>query len=748
MAKQHQVAFEIAGKINANFNRSFGSAGAEMQKLSQQIAKLSSTNGATSRLHALENQTQELKQQWKDAAAKATELGRKIATTGAPTKTMIRDFERAKASSERLEAAFIKSSRTFSSKRTEIIANAQALKTLKQRQSELMASQEKAIALENRMAAATKKATAAVEGQSKAMKIAGKMREGFSRASSMVAFSRRAAVTTVALSAIPAYSIKQAEEYEHQLQQIANTTGMTVENQQKLNSEIQLQSRLTNQKTTELTGGVGFMIAAGLEEKVARSRETISTLGKTVTATGSAVEDVAKTIMAVNQNLNIQPTGFSQAMNIALSASKAGNIEFRDMANNLPQITAQAQTLGITGAKGLASLAAAAEVARMGAGSAEEAFNNQKNFLAKLTSKEAAGNFAHAGINLETELEKAKKSGDVILYMLEVIQKKTKGNKFAQGALFADMQVNNFLNPMLANLDKYKQIRDEALSSDGMVDTDFNKMMATTKEQMKATQIAAEQTTLTLGKSLLPVFQELLQKLTPLILKVAEWINQNPELTRNIMLGVAALGGLAVVLPLVAAGITLLATPAGWATMAIAEVAALVVRLKEEWNGWIDLVSRNPIFELIASQIKGALDFLDKLGTKLEDVYNNIKNYFSGNGTIKQPQAQVVSQLQQAQSIRQDRELPAAASVNRNTSMQYLQNGAADNSKKLDYLVAMQSDKLRKEQPVNVTNTFNPQITIQGSADKQVLDQSLSKLKNDFNAQMREWQARQKRLAF
>lgn len=729
MAKQHQVAFEIIGKVAASFGKSFGDAKSKMQQLSQNISKLQASDRAINKFKEFENQTQQLQYKWAAASGRAKLLGEQIGKIEKPTKAMRNEFERAQQQTIKLQ-------QQLEQKRASLKNLGSNLKTSGVDVHKLASEQ-------SRLATETKRAKDAIDRQSKTMALAKRVRDGYGKAAGMATFSRRAAITTAALSAVPVYSIKQAAEYEHQLQQIANTTGMTVENQQKLNSEIQLQSRLTNQKTNDLTGGVGFMIAAGLEEKVARSRETINTLGKTVTATGSAVEDVAKTIMAVNQNLNIQPTGFAQAMDIALSASKAGNVEFRDMANYLPQITAQAQTLGVTGARGLASLAAAAEVARMGAGSAEEAFNNQKNFLAKLTAKETAGNFAHAGINIETELEKAKKSGDVILYMLEVIQKKTKGNKFAQGALFADMQVNNFLNPMLANLDKYKQIRDDALASNGMVDTDFNKMMATTEEKMKATQIAAEQTTLTLGKSLLPIFQELLQKLTPLILKVADWISQNPELTRNIMLGVAALGGLAVILPLVGAAFTLLATPVGWITAGIAAVAAEILTLKTQWEIIVGFITKNAIFEFIANQIKATLDSIMKFWGKVQDTYSRVKSFFGSNDAIN-------TQISVAAKYQQAKPLPAipSASVNQNTSMQYLQSGAEASNRKLDYLVSMQSEKIKKEQSVNVTNTFNPQITIQGSADKQVLDQSLSKLKNDFNAQMREWQAQQKRLAF
>lgn len=74
----------------------------------------------------------------------------------------------------------------------------------------------------------------------------------------------------------------------------------------------------------------------------------------------------------------------------------------------------------------------------------------------------------------------------------------------------------------------------------------------------------------TIGQTFIPIIQNLLTQVKPYIEKLAEWIKQNPELTKNIILGTAAvaalvvvLGTIGLVLPSVITGFGLLVSAGG-----------------------------------------------------------------------------------------------------------------------------------------------------------------------------------------
>lgn len=106
------------------------------------------------------------------------------------------------------------------------------------------------------------------------------------------------------------------------------------------------------------------------------------------------------------------------------------------------------------------------------------------------------------------------------------------------------------------------------------------------------------ETKVTIGKALLPVVDELLKKIKPIIKKVSEWMKNNKELTKKIVIVVAAIGGLMVVLgPLLimlpgivtvvgmmGTAIAALTGPIGIAIAAIVALIAIGVLLYKNWD--------------------------------------------------------------------------------------------------------------------------------------------------------------------
>ncbi len=88
--------------------------------------------------------------------------------------------------------------------------------------------------------------------------------------------------------------------------------------------------------------------------------------------------------------------------------------------------------------------------------------------------------------------------------------------------------------------------------------------------------------TVSIGDQLLPVLTGLLQKIEPIIQGVIEWMKNNPGLTQTLVLITAAVGGLMAVLgpllmmlPMIAAGFTMMLGPVGLVILAITALGAL-----------------------------------------------------------------------------------------------------------------------------------------------------------------------------
>lgn len=338
--------------------------------------------------------------------------------------------------------------------------------------------------------------------------------------------------------------VRESAELEHNLQMIGNTANMGKAEIGALKDQIFAVSKASNKSIGEVTAGIGFLIAAGMEAKTATA--TIGTIAKASTATGASVEDLAKAVFTLNDSLNISPEQTKAALNILAQAGKEGNVELKDMAKQLPVLGAAFKSLKMEGAESVASMGAALEIARKGAADADEAANNMKNFLAKITSPEtlnkAKKNF---GIDLYKIIQDAQKAGkNPFEASMKAIIKATQGDQKKIGELFGDMQVQNFLRPMIQQWDEYERIKNKALNTGDVVDEDFAKMMETMKEQTEGLGNAWTRLMTTMGDSMAPSIGAAAKSLTTVVDSTQAFIKENPELTSTIVTTAGAVIGL------------------------------------------------------------------------------------------------------------------------------------------------------------------------------------------------------------
>ncbi|WP_332117240.1 phage tail tape measure protein [Azorhizobium caulinodans] len=273
--------------------------------------------------------------------------------------------------------------------------------------------------------------------------------------------------------------------------------------------ELALQVGITSE---ELAKSGGLLIAAGMDEK--QVERLMPVIGRVAKASSAAANDVAKVGFAFSNTLGITADKMEEAFAKAIVAGKLGRFEFKDMARELPELTAQYAKFGITGMKAVESIGAALQVAMFGTDSTSTAANNFKNFLSKLLSPETRKNFEKMGVDIAGVMKDAAAKGiDPIEAAIQKVVKltgvsqeqivsfynahKAAGKSDAEataaaieqikriggaeklGALFGDMQVLDFMLPMLANIQKYLDFRKEIQASGlEVIQRDFATQMA------------------------------------------------------------------------------------------------------------------------------------------------------------------------------------------------------------------------------------------------------------------------------
>lgn len=339
--------------------------------------------------------------------------------------------------------------------------------------------------------------------------------------------------------------VGKSAKFERENQLIGNTAGMKPEEVTKLGTAILQASKDTNQSVEETQGAVGFLVAAGLDAE--RAQASIRTIGRTATAAGADINDLASASFTLMDSLKIDPKDLQGALDVLAVSGKEGNVELKDMAKVLPVLGSSFVAMKMGGKEAAASMGAALEVARKGAADADEAANNMKNYMAKVMSpetlKKAKKDF---NLDLYSIITQAQKTGkNPFEASIVAIQKATKGDQKLIGDLFGDMQVQNFIRPMMQNWDEYNRIKTKALNeSAGTTDADFATMMATASEQMKSAQIAAQRFGVTAGGVLAPSVGKASVSLAGFIDGAREFVAAHPALVAGAMKFVVGLTSL------------------------------------------------------------------------------------------------------------------------------------------------------------------------------------------------------------
>lgn len=378
--------------------------------------------------------------------------------------------------------------------------------------------------------------------------------------------------TGVALGAPVVQSMRTAIDFKDQTRDIAITGGFDDAEEERLSNVMRGAALRWNQTQTEVAKGTAVLIAGGISS----SQELAAyapIMAKTATATRASMDDLGSVAIALSDNLGIGAAGLERSMNMLAYAGKRGQFELADMAKWLPQLTPQFAALGITGERAVAEIGASLQIARKGAGSNDEAANNFKNFLSKITAPDTLKAFGDAGIDLQASMKNLVGNGLTPMQaMLEIITqytgtkgpaaaaefKKTLAIKddaeresalnrlneaYKLGELFRDQQVLSFIRPAIANRDEQASIQKGSMGAadQGVLDDDWKKRMGSPKEELKSLRTNLVDIGISVGSVLLPALVDVTKSVVPLMASFSTWASENPAIIKGV---VGLVGGL------------------------------------------------------------------------------------------------------------------------------------------------------------------------------------------------------------
>ncbi len=442
---------------------------------------------------------------------------------------------------------------------------------------------------------------------------------------------RRIGVVGAALAALSFTApLQQAAAWDAQLRDIAITAGKTGGAVETMIGDIgkryQKLALETGQRSMDLAKGAQLLVASGMDSGLID--KLMPTIGRVATAANATIEDTAKTAFALSDTLKVAPEQMEAALGKLVTAGKLGRFEFKNMASEFPNLTAQMAKFGITGMEAVESLGASLQIAMLGTANPSEAANNLKNFLTKINAPEAIKKFekelkvdvtgvmtdaAAKGINpVEAVIQKMSEKLKVPTAEIDKIMKKagasgmsdkdreaTIRKQVAQlisgtkvGKLYADMQVLDFLIPTLLNLDKLKDFKKQVKEAGvDVISQDFDSRMRGLTQSLLMFSELGTQAMRRIGlafASNLPMANQALQELLKWVASIdAKW----PGLIDGVLSWTGALlvlgAGLALLTPVVgalAAAVGLLFSPITLIVLALAALGYAAWYVYQNWE--------------------------------------------------------------------------------------------------------------------------------------------------------------------
>ena len=386
-------------------------------------------------------------------------------------------------------------------------------------------------------------------------------------------------------------AIQQSASFDDKMIDMSITAKYDDKTRASLGQQIRDWSLKYNQYQSDLQEAVGSLISDNIDS-VSEIGSFMPNIARAATATRTTGTEWAKVAAVWKNSMDGSAKEFAKVQNIMAFAGDQGSFEIPDQVKWMPSLAPMMRGIA-EGKEAMAEIGASLQIARIGAGSSDEAGNNFRNFLTKIFARDTQKQFADIGIDLQGSLMAYKSAGvspieGMISVMGRYLEAKSPealagfkkamkikddnsrdlalqelAKNFGLGEMFADMQVMAFVRPMLANMDKYREIRAGALKAadKDLLASSYTERLKSPLEATKALMVSTRELSITLGSQLSPSFVSMTQQLIPLIHSTGQWIAQHPGIVQGVAKTVGALLGLKIATVGLKLGLNLLFSP-------------------------------------------------------------------------------------------------------------------------------------------------------------------------------------------
>ena len=303
--------------------------------------------------------------------------------------------------------------------------------------------------------------------------------------------------------------VNPAASFETKLLDIAQKADLSDSAMGQLGNRIRSMAKDLGRGAGEMASGMDVLLGMGMKEGDALG--VLPTITKAATAYNAAIEDLSKASMAAMDNLKVRVDQMPAALDAMARSGKEGAFELNDQARYFASLAALGGTLKLKGVEGVAEISSALQVIRKGSGTSEEAATRLSDVFGKMTSPESVKKFDKLGVDIKKNLgiaqkaaEKAKKPFSAIDFIVENIQKATKGDTGKIADIFADKEARLGAIALVEHYKEFQRIRKAALDSKGEVERDYVRRAATFAATLQRFRGAAEELAISIGQRVLP----------------------------------------------------------------------------------------------------------------------------------------------------------------------------------------------------------------------------------------------------
>lgn len=387
-----------------------------------------------------------------EAARKLSAAGDK--ETARSVRTLEREQARARASVRSAASAFEAEAEAAKRLRRELAALGVPMTSLASAQSSVAAKAQAAATALDRQTRAEKRARAADALAAQAHEAGAPGRRGVPGGLGVVG-GRFLGAGAAAYTAAAAY--KQAAAFDRRITMIGQTADAARPQIDRLGASVHDLAQGTATPVDRLVGGLEALVAQG--RSLQEAMDFLPSVARTAAATGSEVDDIAKSADSVGSNFNIAGKEMQAAFDIMAAGGKAGQFELKDMARYLPSLSPAAKAVGFAGQQGLSDIVAMLQVIRKGAGSSEEAATSLTNIFQKMESEETVKRFKKMGVDLEAAMKKGRKEGrNLIEVFEEAANQALKGDLSKLPNLIADQEFGRGVRALMTYRGEWQKL--------------------------------------------------------------------------------------------------------------------------------------------------------------------------------------------------------------------------------------------------------------------------------------------------